>query len=92
MPTDRRLKLVHGQVAWMLGAVLALSALGALSGELFLTLSVVGLLVVTELTAPANAAPAWRGRLRWFLALGLLAFGAVVIRRVLVLLPPEVVP
>lgn len=76
----------------MLGAVLALSALGALSDELFLTLSVIGLLIVTELTAPANAAPAWRSRLRWFVALGLLGFAAVVIRRVLVLLPPEVLP
>ncbi|GAB3021791.1 hypothetical protein [Natronobiforma cellulositropha] len=92
MATQRRLRYVSGQLAWMVGTVLVLSALGSYSHELFFVLSLVGLLIVTELTAPFNVRPAWRARLPWLIALGLLGFAYVVTRRIVALLPPEVVP
>lgn len=92
MPTQRRVRFVHGQLAWMVGTILALTALGAFTHELFFVLSLLGFLIVTELTAPFNVKPAWRRRLKWIIALGLVAFGAIVTWRIVALLPPEVVP
>ncbi|WP_255170864.1 hypothetical protein [Natrononativus amylolyticus] len=86
------MRFVHGQLAWMLATVLLLSLLGSLSYELFFVLSLIGFLVVTELTAPVAVAPAWRRRLTWIIALGLVGFGYVVVRRILEILPPEVLP
>lgn len=87
MTTDRRRRFVHGQAAWMLSSVLVLSLLGALTLELFFVVSLIGFLVVTELTAPLRVTPRWRGRLKWFVALGLVGFAYVVIRRILEILP-----
>ena len=90
MATRRRQRFVHAQLAWMLATVLALSLLGSLSYELFFVVSLIGFLVVVELTAPFNVTPRWRSRLKWLIALGLVVFGYVVVRRILAILPPGV--
>jgi hypothetical protein len=59
--------------------------------ELFFVLSLIGLLVIVELTAPISITPAWRRRLPWFIAIGLLVFGVIVVRRILEILPPGVI-
>ncbi len=92
MATRRRMQFVRGQVAWMVATVLALSLLGSLSYELFFVCSLIGLLIVTELTAPFNVTPEWRSRLKWLILLGLAGFAYVVVRRIVEILPPEVVP
>jgi hypothetical protein len=74
----------------MLGVVLVLALVGSLELELFFVLSLIGFLVVVELTAPIAVTPTWRRRLPWLIALGLLVFGAIVIRRILEILPPGV--
>ncbi|WIV68876.1 hypothetical protein [Natrialbaceae archaeon AArc-T1-2] len=86
------MRFVRGQLAWMLATVLVLTALGSLSYELFFVLSLIGLLIVTELTAPVNVTPAWRRRLMWLILLGLIGFAVIVVRRILEILPPEVLP
>lgn len=90
MATHRRIRFVYGQVAWLLGAVLLLTLLDALSLELFFVVSLIGFLVVLELTAPFNVTPRWRSRLKWIVLVGLVVFGLVVVRRILEILPPEV--
>ncbi|MFC7058822.1 hypothetical protein [Halovenus salina] len=90
MGTSRRMRFVHGQIAWMLATAMVLVLLGSLSYELFFVVSLLGFLIVTELTAPIVITPAWRRRLRWIIALGLLGFAYVVVRRILEILPPEV--
>lgn len=90
MSTRRRLQFLHGQVAWMFAAALGLAVLGALSLELFFVISLIGFLVVTELTAPFSVRPQWRQRLKWFIVLGLLGFTYVVIKRILAILPSGV--
>lgn len=90
MVTPRRVQFVGATVAWMAITLVGLTALEAYSLELFFVVSLVGFLVVTELTAPTVAKPPWRKRLRWFIALGLLGFGTVVIRRILAVLPEGV--
>ncbi|MFB6130396.1 MAG: hypothetical protein ABEJ28_06210 [Salinigranum sp.] len=87
MATERRRRFVHAQLAWMLGTALVLSLLGSLTYELFFVVSLIGFLVVVELTAPFRVTPAWRRRLKWLILLGLVAFGYVVVRRILEILP-----
>ena len=87
MPTSRRMRFVHAQAAWLLAALLALTLLGALSLEMFFVVSLVGFLVVVQLTAPFNVTPRWRRRLTWFIAVGLLVFGYIVVKRILEILP-----
>lgn len=91
MPTARRQRFIHGNVAWMLATVLVLVLLDSLSYELFFVISLIGFLVVTELTAPFNVKPRWRSRLKWLIGLGLLVFGYVVVRRILAILPEGLV-
>lgn len=90
MATSRRLQFIHGQIAWMMATVLVLALLGSLAYELFFVISLLGFLIVTELTAPLSITPAWRRRLRWLILLGLLGFAYVVVRRILEILPPGV--
>lgn len=74
----------------MLATLVVLAAVGSLSLELFFVLSLIGFLVVVELTAPVAVTPEWRRRLVWIVALGLLVFGYVVVRRILEILPEGV--
>lgn len=90
MATRRRLRFLHAQLGWMLAVVVVLAALDSLEPELFFVLSLVGFLVVVELTAPVAVTPEWRRRLPWFIAVGLLVFAAIVVRRIVEILPPEV--
>lgn len=92
MTTQRQIRFVHGQIAWMLGTVLALALLSAFSYELFFLLSVLGLLIVTGLTTPMHITPTWRARLKWVIVVGLVVVGVIVVRRILEILPPEVLP
>jgi hypothetical protein len=91
MATRRRTRFVHFTVAWQLAAVLVLIGLDALSFELFFVISLIGFLVVVELTAPLNVRPGWRRRLRWLILLGLIGFAYIVVRRILAILPPGVI-
>lgn len=90
MATARRDRFIRANLAWMLGAVLVLVLLDSLSYELVFVVSLIGFLVVTELTAPFNVTPTWRTRLKWLIGLGLLVFGYIVIKRILEILPPGV--
>lgn len=87
MATHRRTRFIHGVTAWMLGTVIALALLESLSYELFFVVSLIGFLVVVELTAPFTVTPQWRARLKWLIAVGLLVFAYIVIRRILEILP-----
>jgi len=74
----------------MLGAVVLLSALDALALDLFFVVSLIGLLILIELTAPFSVTPRWRARLRWVILAGLIGFGYVLVRRILDVLPSGV--
>ncbi|GAB3411351.1 hypothetical protein GCM10027435_02860 [Haloparvum alkalitolerans] len=87
MTTAKRQRFVTGVTAWLVGAILLLSLLGSMELELFFVMSLIGLLVVVELTAPFNVTPRWRRRLLPLIAVGLLGFGIIVIRRILAILP-----
>lgn len=91
MSLRRRQRFIHAQLAWMLGVVLVLVLLGALELELLFVVSLIGLLIVVELTAPFNLTPQWRRRLRPIIFIGLLGFTMIVIRRILAILPPGLV-
>ncbi|ELZ09954.1 hypothetical protein C479_10285 [Halovivax asiaticus JCM 14624] len=86
------MRFVTGTLAWLLGTTLVLVLLDALSYELVFVCGLIGLLVVTELTAPVSVSPAWRRRLRWLIGLGLFGFAVMVAKRIVEILPPEVLP
>ena len=91
MATRRRQRFIYGQTAWMLATIVCLTLLGSLSLELFFVVSLIGFLIVVELTAPFSVTPQWRSRLRWVILVGLLGFGYIVVRRILEILPEGVV-
>ncbi|MGQ4557345.1 hypothetical protein [Halobellus sp. GM3] len=91
MATRRRHRYITATVAWQLMTVLVLALLGSLSFELVFVISLIGILVITELTAPFAITPAWRRRLIWVIAGGLLVFGYIVIRRIIEILPQGVI-
>jgi hypothetical protein len=75
----------------MLVTVLVIATLGSLSLELFFVISLIGLLVVIELTAPFNVTPRWRSRLKWLVILGLAVFSYIVVKRILEIIPSGVI-
>jgi hypothetical protein len=91
MVTDRRRRFIHGVVAWMLGSIVVLATLDALTLELTFVISLIGLLVVVELTAPFNITPRWRRRLIPVIVAGLIGFSYIVIQRILEILPEGVI-
>ncbi len=91
MATARRQRFIRATLAWMLAATLVLTLLSSLSYELVFVVSLIGLLVVVELTAPFRVTPTWRSRLKWLIAVGLAVFGYIVIRRILDILPAGVI-
>lgn len=91
MTLSKRHRFVYAQVASMLGLAFVLTLLRSLEFELFFVVSLIAFLINVELTAPVRVTPRWRRRLRWIILLGLAGFGYIVIKRVLAILPPEVI-
>ncbi|MFP8956794.1 hypothetical protein ACLI4Y_08700 [Natrialbaceae archaeon A-CW3] len=83
---------VHGQLAWMVATILALAVVGTLSYRLFFLLSILGFVIVFEVTKPITVTPEWRKRLWWIFLVGLVGFVYVAGRRLLEILPPELFP
>lgn len=90
MATSRRVRFVRGQFTWMAVGLVALAALDALTLDLFFVVSLIGFLVIFEVTAPVNVTPRWRARLKWLLLAGLAGFAYVIADRILAILPPGV--
>lgn len=90
MTTKRRERFIHWTLGWFLVSALVLVLLNSLTLELFFVVSLIGFLVVTELTAPFNVTPTWRARLKWLIGIGLLVFSYIVVRRILEILPPGI--
>ncbi|WP_197427919.1 glycosyltransferase family 4 protein [Halogeometricum sp. CBA1124] len=87
MASQRRMRVVRMQTAWMLAVVGLLVVTESLSLDLFFLFSVVGLLLVTELTTSFSLTPDWRRRLRWVLAAAVVASAYLVANRILAILP-----
>jgi uncharacterized membrane protein HdeD (DUF308 family) len=91
MATRQRQQFIYGHLIWVLSTILVLTLLDALTLELFFVVSLIGFLVTVELVAPQTVSPRWRRRLWWVIALGLVGFAYVVIKRILEILPPGLV-
>jgi len=74
---------------WMYSVIVGLLLVGMLTFELLFIISFIGFLILIELTAPYAVRPRWRARLRWFVVLGFVGFGYLVVRRLLSILPAE---
>ncbi|EMA30207.1 hypothetical protein [Haloarcula japonica] len=91
MATRQRQRFIYGHLTWVLGTILVLTLLDALTLELFFVVSLIGFLVTVELVAPQAVSPRWRRRLWWLIGLGLVGFAYVVIKRILEILPPGLI-
>ena len=89
MTTAKRQRFITGVTAWMVAAVVMLTALESVEAELFFVLSLIGFLVVVELTAPFNVTPQWRRRLLVIVVLGVVVFGGIVLRRIISILQEQ---
>jgi len=78
MATARQRRFLYAQTGWTLGVVALLATVGALSLELVFVGAFLGFALVTALTTPVHARPAWRSRLRWPLVAGTVVFLGVV--------------
>lgn len=92
MPTFRRQRFIYAHLVWLLGTILVLTLLETLTYNLVFVCSLIGLLIVAELTAPLSVTPRWRRRVNWFITLGVIGFAALVVRRLLDFLPPSISP
>jgi dolichyl-phosphate-mannose--protein O-mannosyl transferase len=89
MPVTKRRWFVHAHLAWMITAALVLSLLNSLTYELFFVTSLIGFLIVIQLTAPFRITPPWRRRIRWITMIGLLSLVLILIQRMITILPPK---
>ncbi|MDS0261396.1 hypothetical protein NDI56_18500 [Haloarcula sp. S1CR25-12] len=78
MTTARQRRFLYAQTGWTLGSVGLLATAGALTLEFVFVSAFFGLALLTALTAPVHATPAWRSRLRWPLVAGTVVFAVVV--------------
>jgi hypothetical protein len=76
-----RLRFLYLLVGWLLVSLVVLSAFGSLNVELFYVSSLIGFLVVTELTAPLNRLQQWRSGLGVIALLGFVGFAYLVVTR-----------
>jgi hypothetical protein len=76
-------QLLLGQAVWMVATLVGLGALGLLGRELFIIVSFVGLLIVSEFTVPYDSMPRWRRYLRYAIGTGALLVGAILAGRIL---------
>jgi hypothetical protein len=90
MAVGQRSRFISGVLTWTLANLFVLVVTGWLTYELFFVVSLIGFLVVVELTSPVHAQPLWRRRLRWTILLGIGGFLVVLARRTIAVLPPEV--
>ena len=77
-----RLRFVYLLVGWFVVSLVVLAALDAMTFDLFYVSSLIGFLVVTELTAPLNRIQQWRSRLGLIAAAGFLVFLYLVVTRI----------
>lgn len=81
MTTRHRFRIVRRQIALMVAVAFSLTALESLSYGLFFAVSLLGLVVITELSTSRVVAVPWQSRLRRLSVLGLLGYAVVVVYR-----------
>lgn len=86
-----RRKFVIAAIGWPLCALLILVASGLMVLDLYFIVSLVGFLIITELTTPATVSLAWRRRLRPFIVVGVIGFVYILFHRALLALPPDAI-
>lgn len=92
MTTPHRTRFVLAQTALLLVTAFILSVTGVFAYGLFVLLSVLGFIVVTDLLTLSHVRPRWYGRLRAFVVAGLVTATLVIGFRFLQLFAPEMIP
>lgn len=83
MRTSRPEIFVIFQVGLMTGLAFVLNSINFLRLDVFYALTLIGFLVLSELTSPFAVAPLWRRRVHLIAIAGSLGFGVLLLRIVL---------
>jgi len=75
-------KLVYTFGAWMFVVLALLVLLSSLSPEYFFVLSLIGFLIIVELSGPFTVKPRWRSRVNVAIAFGVVVFALIVLGKV----------
>lgn len=84
-------KFAVAAIGWPLCALLILVVSGLMVLDLYFVVSLVGFLIIVELTAPVSVSLRWRRMLPLLVAVGLLGFVYILARRALTALPPDAI-
>jgi hypothetical protein len=68
---------------WILGVLTLLAMFNSISYEYFFVLCLIGFLIIVELSGPFTVRPAWRSRVNIVIAIGVIIFSLIVIKKVL---------
>ena len=76
-------KMVYIFGGWILGVLTLLAMFNSISYEYFFVLCLIGFLIIVELSGPFTVRPAWRSRVNIVIAIGVIIFSLIVIKKVL---------
>jgi hypothetical protein len=74
---------------WVLTVLVLLSVLNSLDYVYFFILCLIGFLIIVEVTGPFTTRPRWKSRVNVLIVIGLIAFSAIVITKVMEIIGPK---
>jgi len=77
----RQQRFIYILSAWMFTVIILMSLTRTYDLTLFFILMLIGFLVVVELTSPYRISPRWVRRLGWVVAVGVIIFMAIVVKK-----------
>lgn len=75
-------KLVYIFGGWMFVVLSLLVLFGSINYEYFFVLCLIGFLIIVELSGPFMVKPAWRSRVNIVIAIGVVIFAFIVLKKV----------
>jgi len=74
---------------WVLTVLVLLSVLNSLDYVYFFILCLIGFLIIVEVTGPFTTRPRWKSRVNVLIVIGLIAFAAIVLTKVMEIIGPK---
>ncbi len=74
---------------WILTVLVLLSVLNSLDYVYFFILCLIGFLIIVEVIGPFTTRPRWKSRINALIVIGLIAFAAIVLTKVMEIIGPK---
>jgi hypothetical protein len=79
-------KLAYVFWVWMMAVLAVLVLLNNVNLEYFFTLSIIGFLIIVELSSPFTVRPPWKSRINIVIAIDVMAFTVIILSNMLAIL------